>query len=84
MISRLMLNLRDPMLLKPVVTAPRFRAPAPTTEGTINVSYPLHAYPPGTGPLSTLTMTIEDAGYEDTGETTGWHTPVSEHTRTMA
>jgi hypothetical protein len=63
MISRLMLNLRDPMLLKPVV----LRAPAPTsTEGSTTVLRSPHAYPPGAGTISTLAVTMEDVGFEDT------------------
>jgi hypothetical protein len=68
MISRLMLNLRDPMLLKPGAGArkPGTVTRTTTTERSINVLHPPHTYPPGAGPISTLAVTMEDVGFEDT------------------
>ena len=72
MISRLMLNLRDPMLLKPGAGARNPRTWT-TTEGSINVLHPPHTYPPGAGPISTLAVTMEDIGFEDTYVDTDQH-----------
>jgi hypothetical protein len=68
MISRLMLNLRDPMLLKPGAGArkPGTVTWTTTTGRSINALHPSHTYPPGAGPISTLAVTTEDVGFEDT------------------
>jgi hypothetical protein len=68
MISRLMLNLRDPILLKPGAGArkPGTVTWTTTTGRSINPLHPPHTYPPGAGPISTLAVTMEDVGFEDT------------------
>jgi hypothetical protein len=67
MISRLMLNLRDPMLLKPGAGArKRGTWTTTTTEGSSNVLHPTHVYPPGAGPISTLALTTDGVGFEET------------------